>query len=103
MPKVISPDPNRRQTRPGNANAHPGKIVMEALAVRRKREEIDEEKKEQSKRRETREKKKANKKTAVVEIADFEHAMAIGDTEIEAQFPRYKTKGMQLSRRLENI
>jgi hypothetical protein len=51
-PKVVPPDPDRRQTRPGNANAHPGKIAMEALAVRRKREEIDEEKKERSERRE---------------------------------------------------
>jgi len=93
-PKVIQPpDPDRRQTRPGNANAHPGKIVMEA-SVRRKQEVIDEEKEERSKRRESREKISANKKTAVIDIADFENEMALNDMEMEAQFPRRQSKGM---------
>jgi hypothetical protein len=45
MPKANQePDPNRCQTRPTNANAHPGKVVLEALAVRRKQEDIEAEK-----------------------------------------------------------
>jgi len=59
MPKANQlPDNDRRITRPGNANAHPGKIVLEALAIRRNKEVIDEENKGREERRQTRKEKK---------------------------------------------
>lgn len=92
MPKVNpEPDPNRRQTRPANANAHPGKAAMEVLAVRRKREDIDAEKKARDGRHQTRERKKVNKQAAVIDIADFENQMALDDINDETRFPRHQT------------
>ena len=85
-------DSDRRQTRPGNANTHPGKVAMEALAVRRKPEVIEAEKKDRQERRQTQEKKKVNKKVAVLEIADFENQMDLDVILEETQFPRRQTK-----------
>jgi hypothetical protein len=95
MPKAKQPpDPtNRRQTRPGNANAHPGKVAMETLAVHRKQEVIDEEKKDRDERRQKRETKKAKEQVAILEIADFEDEMALDNIEEESHFPRRQTKG----------
>lgn len=93
MPKVNrEPDPNRRQTRPTNATAHPGKAAMEVLAVRRKRKDIDAEKKARDGRRQARERKKVNERAAVMDIADFENQMALDDINDETRFPRHKTK-----------
>jgi len=89
MPKGNQqPDPNRRQTRPANANAHPGRIALEALAVRRKPEEIESEKQAKKEQRKAREEKKAKKQTAVMDIAEFENEMAMEDIEQKAKFPR---------------
>jgi len=94
MPKArTEPDPNRRQTRPKNAFAHPGKVVLEALAVRRKPEDIENEKKERNKRQEAKAKKDAHTKIAIKDIAQFEHQMALDDKAQEAKFPRYETEG----------
>jgi len=91
MPKANQPpDPNRRQTRPTNANAHPGK-VLEVLAVRRKPEDIASEKKAKNKRRNAREEKRTNEQVAIMDIADFENEMAVEDKEQRAQFPRHQT------------
>ena len=38
------PNPNRRQMRAANANAHPGRVVMEVLGGRRNQEELEKEK-----------------------------------------------------------
>jgi hypothetical protein len=89
MPKANQqPDSERRQTRPTNANAHPGKVAMERLAVRRKTEDIECEKKVRDERREAREKKKADARAAVNEIALFENEMALDDEEQVAKHPR---------------
>lgn len=86
------PDPGRRQTRAKNANAHPGRILLDALPVRRKKEDIEAEKKGQ---RQVREEKKAKTRAAVLDIADFENQMAIDDRNDEMRFPRHhKTEGM---------
>lgn len=81
-----------RQTRPTNANAHPGKAAMEVLAVRRKQEDIDNEKKVQDERRKAREKKKVNGLAAIEDIAEFENKMAFDDKEHLAKFPRRQTE-----------
>jgi DNA-binding protein H-NS len=81
------PETNQRQTRAKNANTHPGRAAMEALAVRRTREVIELEKKAKEERRQAREKKKADREAAVKDIADFENRMALDDFEQEAQFP----------------
>jgi len=95
MPKPNQlPDPNRRQTRATNANAHPGRVVKEVLAVRRKKEDIEEEKKAHDERCEARERKKTNAKASIMDIAHFEHEMALGDRAEETMFPRRQTEGM---------
>jgi DNA-binding protein H-NS len=89
MPKVTQqPDPNRVQTRSKNANAHPGRAVMEALAVRRKPEDIEIEKQVKKERRKARAKKKADAQMAVLDIADFENNMAVDNIREETSFPR---------------
>ena len=87
------PDPNRRQTRPQNAHAHPGKVVLEALCAHHNKEEIEAEKRGQEERRENREKKKATKMAAVLEIARFENNMMIEDAKDKDRFPRNRSKG----------
>jgi hypothetical protein len=87
------PDPNRCQTRPGNATTRPGKTAQERLAVRRKPEVIAKEKKEQEERREVRKQKKADMKTAASDVANFENRMASQDKNEEAMFPRRRPKG----------
>jgi hypothetical protein len=95
MPKVNQQeDPNRRQTRATNANAHPGNVVKDVLAVRRKREDIEDEKNAKNERREARKRKKADAKVAIRDIADFENEMALDDRAKETKFPRHQTKGM---------
>jgi hypothetical protein len=84
------PDPNRRQTRAANANAHPGRIVM---AVRRNGEVIEDEKKVRKERQNTREKKLAYKQAAIEDIAAFENKMALDDKAREISFPRHQTEG----------
>src|SRR5258705_9664585 len=89
MPKVAQqPDPNRVQTRSTNANAHPGRVMMEALAVRRKHEDIEIEKQVKKERRKAREKKKADAQMAVLDIADFENNMTVDIIREETSFPR---------------
>jgi hypothetical protein len=69
MPKVTQqPDPNRVQTCSKNANAHPGRAVMEALAVWRKPEDIEIEKQVKKERCKARAKKKADAQMAVLDI-----------------------------------
>jgi len=94
MPKATKePDPNRRQTRPANANAHPGRVALEALAVRRKPEEIERDKQIQNERRKAREKKTSNEQAAIKDIVEFENEMAVEDLEQKAKFPRRQTEG----------
>ena len=101
MPKATQqPDPNQRQTRPGNANAHPGRITLEALAVRRKPEEIERDKQIQNERRKAREEKVSNKQAAIMDIVDFENEMAVEDLEQKAKFPRRQTEGESGSQRV---
>jgi hypothetical protein len=98
MPKVNQqPDPNRRQTRSTNANTHPGRIVIEAIRVRRSKEAIEDDKRARDEKRQAREAKKANKQAAVTEIAEFENQMALDNRDEEIKFPRYK-KGVQSNR-----
>jgi hypothetical protein len=87
------PETNQRQTRAKNANTHPGRTAMEALAVRRKREVIELEKKAKEERHQAREKKKADREAAVIDIADFENRMALDDFEQEDKFPRHQAEG----------
>lgn len=94
MPKASpGPDPNQCRTRSKNAFAHPGRVIKEVLAVRRKPEEIEKEKKERNERQEAKAKKDAHKKAAIKDIAQFEHQMALDDKEQEARFPRHETEG----------
>jgi hypothetical protein len=97
MPKVNQlpgPDPNRRQTRATNANAHPGNVVMEVLAVRRKRDDIEKEKKAKAERRKARQTKDAIHRVAIDDIAEFENQMALDDRTQGTKFPRHQTEGM---------
>ena len=91
MPKD---NPNRRQTRAANANAHPGHIVKDVLGVRRKQEEVDKEKKSQEERREARKARKVEEQIAIKVIADFENQMALDDRVQETRFPRHQTEGV---------
>jgi hypothetical protein len=94
MPKANQQaDPNRRQTRPSNANAHPGKVVKEVLGGRRKPEEIEMDKKARQERREEKERKKAKIQESIQQVADFEHTMALHDKVEETSFPRHQTEG----------
>ena len=89
MPKDTQlPNSDRHQTRPGNATAHPGQILKDALAVRRKQEIINEEKKAREERRQTKKEKKVKEEMAVMEIARFENEMALDTKKEKAQFPR---------------
>jgi len=89
MPAVYQlPDADRRQTRPANANTHPGKVIKDAQKVRRSKEVIAEEKKGREDRRQTREKKKADRMTAVGDIAEFENKLALDAIAEKTQFPR---------------
>jgi len=95
MPKANQQrDPNRCQTRATNADAHPGNVVKEILAVRRKQEDIDDEKNARNGRREARKRKEAAAKKSITDIADFENEMALDDRAQEAKFPRRQTEGM---------
>ncbi len=76
----------RRQTRSKNATTHPGRILLEAQAGRRKPEEIENEKKAKGRRRQARKDKEAREEAAVFEIAEYEHQMALEDK--ETNFPR---------------
>jgi hypothetical protein len=87
------PDPNRIQTRPKNATAHPGKVAMESLAVRRKTEEIEQEKRVKNERRQAREQKKVDSQAAVLDIAEYEDKMVVDDAEEKLRFPRRKLMG----------
>jgi hypothetical protein len=93
MPKATQPEPNQRQTRATNVNAHPGKVVDEVLRTRRTREVIEQEKKAKNERREARNRKKANEQKAIQDIADFENRMALDNKAGEVMFPRRQTKG----------
>ena len=96
MPKANhEPDPNRRQTRATNANAHPGQVVLDALGGRRRQEEIEKDKQAQKERREARERKKVEKQEAIKSVADFENKMALNDKIQETKFPRHQTEGKQ--------
>ena len=104
MPKANQqPDPNRRQTRATNANAHPGNVVMEVLGGRRKQEDIEKEKEAKLERRKARERKKTDAKASIMDITHFEHEMALGDRAEETMFPRCQTEGMWLDPRLMDI
>jgi hypothetical protein len=95
MPKVNQqPDPNWRQTRATNANAHPGKVVMAVLGGRRKKEDIEDDKKSKLERREARERKKNEEREAIKKIANFENKMALHDQRQETSFPRHQTEGI---------
>ena len=87
------PNPNRRQTRAANANAHPGRVVMEVLGGRRNQEELEKEKEAKRNRRDAREKKKTKERVAIESIADFEDNMALVDKNQETEFPRHQTEG----------
>lgn len=89
------PDVNRRQTRATNANAHPGRVVLEVLAGRRKKEDIENDKKAQNERRDTRERKTVERQVAIKDIADFENQMALDDQVQETVFPRHQDEGRQ--------
>lgn len=89
------PDPGRHQTRPANAHAHPSIAAKEALAVRRKKEDIEREKQVKNERRRVREKKKADAKKAVIDIAEFENDMAVDDMYEEKKFPRHQSEGLK--------
>jgi hypothetical protein len=91
IPKSL--DPNRRQTRATNATAHPGNVVKDVLAVRRKQEDIEEEKKDRNERQKAQEKKKADAQVAIKHIADFENDMALEDRTQETRFPQHQTEG----------
>lgn len=98
MPKANQqPVPNRPQTRSANANAHPGRVVIEALAVRRKPEDIELEKQIKKERREIRAKKRADAQAAVMNIADFENNMAVDTIREEQSFPRRQPEGKGLT------
>lgn len=86
------PDPNRVQTRAKNATTHPGKVVNDVLAVRRRPEEIETEKQVRKQRRQGREQKEANMRTAVLEVAEYEDRMAVEDMDRKASFPRHNAK-----------
>ena len=94
MPKASKvPDPTyKRQTRSQNAFAHPGRIVLEAHASRRKPEEIEKEKNEKNERQHAKAVKQANKKAAIEDIAQFEHQMALADRAQAARYPRHDTE-----------
>jgi len=93
MPKDdTEPVLNRCRTRPANANAHPGRVVMETLAVRRKQEDIQAEKEACEARRQKKERRKADEQDAVIDVADFENQMALDDMNDEAGIPRHLTK-----------
>jgi len=97
MPKANQqPDPNRRQTRATNANAHPGNVVMEVLGGRRKQEDIEKEKEAKLERRKARERKNVEQQVAIKNIANFENRMALHDKAEEAMFPRRQTEGNQV-------
>ena len=94
MPKASTePDPNWRQTCSKNAFAHPGKVILDTLVVRRKPEVIENEKKERNKRQEAKAKKDAHTKVAIKDIAQFEHKMALDDKAHEAKFSQHETEG----------
>ena len=96
MPKVYQQpdsDSSRRQTRATNANAHPGRVVMEVLGSRRKQEDIKKDKKAKRERHENREKKKTQKLATVKNIADFEDRMALRNKAEDSSFPRRRTEG----------
>jgi len=98
MPKANhQPDVNRRQTRATNADAHPGRVVLEVLAGRRKKEDIENDKKAQNERRDTRERKKVERQVAIEDIADFENQMPLNDKVQETVFPRHQAEGRQSS------
>ena len=97
MPEVNQQsDSNRRRTRPGNANAHPGRAAMEVLAVWQKKAEIEDEKEAQDERHKARQQKKSSKQAAVLDVADFENDMAIDDKAEKMKFPRNLTEGAYL-------
>ena len=94
MPKVNhEPDSNRRQTRAANANAHPGRVVMDVLGGRRKQEDIEKDKEAKKGRREARERKKVEKQVAIGAIAEFENRMALDDEIQGTKFPRRQSEG----------
>ena len=98
MPKANhQPDVNRRQTCATNADAHPGRVVLEVLAGRRKKEDIENDKKAQNERRDTRERKKVERQVAIEDIADFENQMPLNDKVQETVFPRHQAEGRQSS------
>lgn len=88
------PDPTDRvQTRTKNATTHPGRVVNDVLAVRRRPEEIEAEKAVRAERQQAREQKKVDHHTAVLEVAEYENKMAFEDKEKVAKLPRRKSKG----------
>ena len=87
---AVGPDPNRLQTRPKNATAHLGKVL---IAQRRRPEDIEDEKRQKAERRQAQDQKKVDIQAAVQDVAKYEDQMAIADAEAEAKFPRRKPKG----------
>ena len=83
---------NCHQTRPKNANAHPGQVVLQATSHCQK-EEIVEEKFAKKKQRQMREEKKATEKVTVVNFANFENRLAIEHIEEESMFPQCQSNG----------
>ena len=84
--KSNEPDPNRRQTRSKNADAHPGNVIIEATG-RHSKKEVEEEKRAKEERRQARETKKALEKNLIIEIAKFENRMRAEDAMKEEKFP----------------
>ena len=98
MPKVNQqPDTNRRQTRATNANAHPGRVVMEVLGGRRKQEDIERDKEGKKERRDARERKKMEKLGAIEAIAEYENEMAVDDKVQGTRFPQHQSEGKSLA------
>ena len=83
---------NCHQTRPKNANAHPGQVVLQATSHCQK-EEIVEEKFAKKKQCQMRKEKKATEKVTVVNVANFENRLAIEHIEEESMFPQCQSNG----------
>ena len=81
---------NRHRTRPQNASAHPGKVLLESTSVRRKPEEI---KNNRNKRIQAKKKKADDKQAAIKAIALLENEMALDDEAHAARIPHQETGG----------
>jgi len=104
MPRIkkrtqsIEPDSdassNRMTTRPRNATAHPGNVVIESLRARRGTEEIQYEKDQKRSRKAAKEKKTAEAKALKAEgkafVAQCEADDAVVAANADREFPRHR-------------